>query len=433
MKDTFFKSTIILIIGGALIKILGMIIKILMNRIVGIETMSLYMLIFPTFSLFMTISQLGLPTAITKLVSEEKYNNKKLIFSIIPVSLFFNLTLMLIIILLAPLIAYFLNDQRVIIPIMSISIVLPFDSLSSILRGYFLGKQKMLPHIISLLFEQITRLLILLLLIPKLINKGIIYTTSILIGMNMVSEFISIIVLVLFIKNKEINLKDIKIINKDIKKILNIALPTTASRLIGSISYFLEPIIITTCLLNVGFDKKYVIEEYGIIEGFVLPLLLMPSFLTNALSGAIIPDISKKHIKKDLKGIKRRIRQVLSLSLIIGIIYTLIVFNKPDKLLMFLYKTEKGKNYIKFLCPFFILYYIESSLEGILQAVNKSKSIMINNLIGTILKLTTIFVLSYLKIGLYNLIIGIIINIFVITFLHIKQIKKELSSSYQAF
>ena len=80
MKDTFFKSTLILLIGGALTKILGMIIKIIMTRIVGIEGIALYMLVFPTFSLLMTLSQLGLPTAISKVISEDTHNNKSVIF-----------------------------------------------------------------------------------------------------------------------------------------------------------------------------------------------------------------------------------------------------------------------------------------------------------------------------------------------------------------
>ena len=80
-KGTFFKATLILILGGAITKALGMFIKIIMTRIVGIEGISLYMLIFPTFALFMTISQLGFPVAISKLVAEERYSSKKLIFS----------------------------------------------------------------------------------------------------------------------------------------------------------------------------------------------------------------------------------------------------------------------------------------------------------------------------------------------------------------
>ena len=241
MKDTFFKSTIILLIGGFLTKILGMIIKIIMTRIVGIDGISLYMLVFPTFSLFMTIAQLGLPTAISKTVSEDTHNNKNLIISIIPISILFNLILIIIIILISPLLSLLLNDQRTYLPILSIIIVLPFDSLSNILRGYFFGKQKMLPHILSLLTEQIIRLLLILFFIPNILYKGIIVTVSFLIGINLISEFISILVLLLFIKDKRIRRKDLIPNKNDIKSVFSIAVPTTTSRLIGSISYFFEP------------------------------------------------------------------------------------------------------------------------------------------------------------------------------------------------
>ena len=134
MKDTFFKSTIILLAGGLLTKILGMIIKIIMTRIVGIDGISLYMLVFPTFSLFMTISQLGLPTAISKIVSEETHNNKNIVLSIIPITIIFNIILTLVIIIISPLLSSILNDNRTYLPILSIIIVIPIDSLSNILR-----------------------------------------------------------------------------------------------------------------------------------------------------------------------------------------------------------------------------------------------------------------------------------------------------------
>jgi len=86
MKNTFVRSTFILLIGGFFTKILGMIIKIVTNRLVGTETLGLYMLITPTFMLLITIAQLGFPIAISKLVAEDKNNNKNLVLSIIPFS-----------------------------------------------------------------------------------------------------------------------------------------------------------------------------------------------------------------------------------------------------------------------------------------------------------------------------------------------------------
>ena len=90
MKEKFIKSTIILIIGGLLTKILGMVIRIVTTRIIGLEGIGLYMLVMPTYGLFITIATLSLPIAISKLVSENTRNNKNVVLGIIPIALLFN-------------------------------------------------------------------------------------------------------------------------------------------------------------------------------------------------------------------------------------------------------------------------------------------------------------------------------------------------------
>ena len=71
MKEKFMKSVIILLIGGLLTKLLGMLIKIIMSRLIGTEGLGLYMMVLPTFSLFIGIGHFGLPTALSKLVAEK--------------------------------------------------------------------------------------------------------------------------------------------------------------------------------------------------------------------------------------------------------------------------------------------------------------------------------------------------------------------------
>ena len=72
MKEKFINSVIVLLIGGLLTKLLGMFIKIMMSRLIGTEGLGLYMMVLPTFSLFIGIGQFGLPTALSKLVAEKE-------------------------------------------------------------------------------------------------------------------------------------------------------------------------------------------------------------------------------------------------------------------------------------------------------------------------------------------------------------------------
>ena len=97
MKNKFIKSTIILIIGGLITKVLGMIIKIVLTRTIGTEGISEYMLVLPTFNLFITLCNLGVPIAITKLISEKKNSSKRIVIPTTIIVLLYDLILIFII------------------------------------------------------------------------------------------------------------------------------------------------------------------------------------------------------------------------------------------------------------------------------------------------------------------------------------------------
>lgn len=431
MKEKFIKSTIILLIGGGLTKILGMVIKIVTTRLIGNEGIGLYMLIIPTFSLFAAIASLGLPISISKLVSEDKHNNKKLVLSLIPLIIIFNFILMIIIFFLAPTLSkVLLNESKAFVPILSIGLVLPFISISSILRGYFFGKEKMFPHTFSNIFEQIIRLIILFLITPSLLKYGIEVAVTGIVLVNIVSELASILVLFFFLpKNFKISKDDFIPDRKDVKEVLNISIPTTSSRLLGNFAYFLEPIIITFVLLKIGYDNSFIINEYGIISGYALPLLLIPSFFTGAISQALLPIISKSYSNNNISGTKKAIVGAIFLSFVIGLVINIFIFIYPNQLLKLVFNTTLGANYIKILAPFFLLLYIQSPLVTALQALNKAKFSMFSTTVGIIVKLGLLFGLSFLHIGLYPLVIGNIASILITTILDLHIVRKVLKKT----
>ena len=430
-KEKFIHSTIILIIGGFITNILGMVIKVINTRLIGLEGISLYMLIFPTFSLFMSLSQFSLPTSVSKLVSEDKYNNKNLVFSSIPIILIFDLILIAIILLSASFISInLLKDSRCYLPILCISCVLPFEAMSNMLRGYFFGKQKMLPHVISHIIEQIVRLVLTIMLVPTLIKIDLVYAVSFLILVNMISEFTSIIILLIFMpKHIKITHQDIKPQRNNIKNILSISIPNTNTRLIGNIGYFLEPILLTSGMLAAGYDISYITLEYGIVAGYSMPLLLLPGFFTGAISNSLLPVISKANTLKQYSYIKRKLKQAILISLMIGIPITFILFLFPDFFLKLFYGTTHGGIYLRYLAIPFLFYYIELPLAATMQAMDMSKNVMIDNMIGIILKTVLLYFLSLLHIGIYGFIIASSINIILVATSHYFHVKKKLRSA----
>lgn len=429
-KSKFIKSTIILLIGGFLTKILGMLIKIITTRIIGTKMIGMYMLIMPTFNLFITLSQMGFPIAVSKIVSEDKSENKKVLSSTIFISLIITFLLMIIVIFLAPTICKFLHNDKLYYPIMSIGFTLPFISLSGIIRGYFFGKERMIPHVVSNTFEQVIRIILNILVLPYLTKLGSVFAVTFLVLSNVVSETISILILYFFLPKKIHITKDmIKPSIPIVKDVLNISIPTTSSRIIGTIGYFFEPIVLSTFLILNGYTNEYITYEYGIITGYVTPLLMLPSFFSMAISQATLPVISNAYANNKIEYVKEKVKQSIFLSLAIGIIFTIIIMIYPEFFMKLIYNTHEGVNYVRLIAPFFLFYYVQVPLVSILQALNKAKEAMMSTLIGIIIKTLLIIGLSYLKIGLYPLLIATIVNMIYVTVFNYIKVKKILKKN----
>lgn len=424
-KNLFIKSTLILILSGFLTKILGFIIKVIYTRIIGEYGISLYSIAVPTYSLLLTIATLAIPISISKLVSENKGRSIRILTSAAFLIISINLVLVFVIFLTKDFLAVNLLKEPKASPIiMAFALTLPFVSISSVLKGYFAGKQNMVPHATSNIIEQIVRLIIILVVLPILKRKSDMLAILGLILLTIISEISSIIVFLFFLP-KKINFNTKILPSKKITKdILDISIPTVSGRIIGNIGYFFEPIILTNLLLFSGYNNSYILSEYGAYNAYSLALLTMPSFFIGAIATSLLPEISKFNGNNNLKMVKRRIHQSIIFSLIIGIFFSLLIFIFRDKLLFSLYNTTKGSDYIKVLAPFFVLFYLEGVLTSSLQALGYAKVTMNITLYGVIIKLFIMAILSLCHIGIYSLVIAEIINIFFVVFFNFKHLKK---------
>lgn len=417
MINKFFKSTLILLIGGFITKLFSTLIKISISRLIGSKGLSMYMLVLPTLNLVISLSQFGIPIAISKLVSENTKNNKKLVFSIIPIIVITNITLIIIINLFAPFISTkLLHNKDLYISLVATSCVIPFTTISNICRAYFFGKEKMFPHVISNITEDLVRFILTIVFIPKILKISLKYTVCFIVLSNVISELASTLVLIFFLpKNTRIKKSDL-IPNKIyMKETLKIGVPNTAGRLIGSIGYFLEPIILTTFLLKNGYTHSFITHEYGVLSGYVMPIILLPSFFTLAISQALLPIISREYAKNNMKIVKKRIKQALVLTLILGISINIFLLIESKLVLNIIYKTNEGISYLRFLAPITILQYLQSPLSYSLEAIGKSKDNLKSSIISAVSRTVFLIILSNFRIGIYSLIISISINIVLTT------------------
>ena len=153
---------------------------------------------------------------------------------------------------------------------------------------------------------------------------------------------------------------------------------------------------------------------------------MMPNFLSGAISSALLPVISKSYANKKYKETKRKLILACKLSLLIGIICTIILFIFPEECLKLLFNTTLGANYLQITSIIFLISYILNPLSSCMQAMDKSKQLMKINIIGVIIKTSLLFILTYLDINMWPLIIACGVQYIYITIRIINVIRKNL-------
>lgn len=439
----FLRGTIILLVAGLVTRVLGFINRIVIARFIGEEGVGLYMMAFPTLMLVITITQLGLPVAISKSVAEaEAKGDFKKIKKILVVSLATTFSLSLLftpaLFLLAPYLSETLfTDSRTKLPLLAIAPIVPIVAISSVIRGYFQGRQNMKPAAYSQVLEQIVRITLIAVLTKMFLPYGIEFAAAGAMLASVLGELISLGYLFTTFKMKKkfpVRKKFFKQVRdgkETFFELMSIGLPTMGSRMIGSVSWFFEPIVVSHSLALAGVTAVLATKQYGSLTGFAMPLLMLPSFITYALSTSLVPAISEANSQNDKALIENRLQQALRFVFLTGGLAVVIIYILAEPLMQIMYGSTSGAIFIKLMAPFFLFHYYQGPLQATLQALDLARAAMINSLIGSIVKLLVIFALaSQPNFGINGAALGIIVGIVLVTMLHFATVLKRIPFTF---
>ena len=160
--NSFMKNVVILICSQFLIKVLGLIYKLVITNIEGFGDTGLgyYSAGYQIYSLLLTLSSIGIPSVISKLVSERiAIGDTKGAQRIFKVAFKFFTTLGLVLSIGLFLGADFIATNILNVPDVAyvmkvLSPAIFFVAMSAVFRGYFSGQQDMKPTSVSQTLEQ---------------------------------------------------------------------------------------------------------------------------------------------------------------------------------------------------------------------------------------------------------------------------------------
>ncbi|NOU96058.1 stage V sporulation protein B [Paenibacillus sp. LMG 31456] len=447
-KQSFIKGTLILLAAGVINRILGFIPRMALPRIIGPEGVGLYQMGYPFMIVILTIITGGIPIAVAKLVAAaETEGNESRVRRIFRLAMAFSFTLSLFFTLISFLGAHWissnlLTDSRVYYTFICMTPIVLFVGVGSVIRGYFQGKQNMIPTAVSQVVETLIRIITVLSLAYVMLPYGIEYAAAGAMTGVMIGEVGALLVLYLHFRHDRKKMPHSPIAKigsapivgrwANLKQLLKLAMPITGSKLVGSFSYFLESILIIQSLAVAGIATSLATSQYGALQGMIIPILLLPSALTYSLSVSLIPSLSEAAARGDMKTIHMRLHQSLKLALVTGAPFAMIMLVLAEPLCYYLYGQSQIASMLKMMAPVAMFIYFQAPLQATLQALDRPGSALVNTLIGSLAKLALIYLLATKpEFGILGAVMAININIMLVTALHWHSVVKLLQFRMQ--
>ncbi|GAB2672675.1 stage V sporulation protein B [Paenibacillus thermoaerophilus] len=459
IKQSFIKGTMILLVAGIVNRILGFVPRIWLPRVIGAEGMGLYQMGYPFLIVLLAMITGGIPLAVAKLVAEaDSAGDERRVRRILRVSLTLSMGLGLSFMTASLFLSRWLTDklftdERVYMTFLAMSPILVLVSVSAVYRGYFQGRRNMIPTAVSQLTETVFRIGGQLILASALLPYGVEYAAAGAMAGVVIGEIGGMLALLRsYARTKAAYaalpasqradgeesghagtapaVKEPSRTESVWSRLIRIALPVTGGRIAGSASYFLESIAIVQSLAIAGVATSAATAQYGMLQGMVIPLLLMPTALTYSLSVSLVPSLSEAAARGDMRTIHKRLHQSMRLALVSGAPFAVILFVLAEPLCYFLYQNADAGHMLRMMSPVALLLYLQSPLQAALQALDRPGTALINTLIGAVVKLALIYELaSRPDWGIYGAITAICVNIAFVTLLHWGSVARLLRFS----
>lgn len=445
-KDGFMKGVLALMFSQVLIKILGLISKIFLTNKEGFGDVGngIYGSGYQIYAMLLTISSIGVPNAISKLISEkvavDDYKGAHRIFRIALVTFgLIGLTGTLILFFGAGAIANAIEVPEAILSLQVLSPSITFVTVASVLRGYFNGLDKVSVTAKSQSLEQVFKTLITILAV-EFIGMGTgLDTTLMAAGANLattLSVTLSFLYILMYYRSfRKIVMPKIKEttnykydkVKRIVKNILIVSIPITLSAIMSTLSKVVD-IVTVVKGLKTFLPDTVAKAQYGILSGKVDTLATLPLSFNIAFATALVPSVAGLLAKGDSKTAGKRISLSLLITMIIGLPCTfgMMVFAQPILNLLFPNAPDGG-----FLLQIFSLTIIFAVLmqttNGALQGLGRIMVPAITSFIGVMLKLIlNLILVPNPNFGVNGAAIASVVNNFFAFFLSFIVLRKTI-------
>lgn len=456
----------ILAIASLLVRIIGLIYRIPMRRIIGLEGTGLYNYSFEVYNIALILSSYSLPLAVSRLVAvrrakKEHRNSYRLFLCALAFAVIAGLLTTIIVFAGADYIADLVfKSPNVALPLRVLSPTILIFAVMGVFRGFYQGKNTMIPTAISQVLEQIVNAIVSIVASYVLIKN---YSANINVAAygaagGTLGTFTGaciglIFLLFVFIIYKPVLKKQVRSDNsgntESYKTIFKILVATIAPIILSQTVYQVSGLIDGALFGNVLNTKKVTVFDsevlevlpgqpytsthrdklWGIYSGEYRLLTNVPVAIATAIGTAMVTTLSADHVKGYYDLIRQKIKTAIKFNMIIAIpsAVGMSVLAMPINILLF-NDSYRLSAHILLLGSASIIFFAHSTITtSILQGIGKLKIPVIHSAISLGIHVILVYLLlKFTGLSTYVLVIGNVTFPLVVSILNWLSIEKYL-------
>ncbi len=404
-----------LAVSSVILQLLGFLYRILLGRLAGAQVVAVHGLVLSAYNVVLSCTLTGIAFSVSRIAAKyEAIGSARSIPRLISISLTLFLSLFSLLALPFGLFREWFSEVILGDPDTCKALILLIPCLlltgfENVHKAYFYGISCTAAPMISEIMEMLLRIgavLVLFFLFPGLDVSSC--AALIVFGM-VVSEIVSATFLtgVYRVHRRSLTGRDDVPRRVILSDLASMALPVSLSTLISRILSAANTVLIPRTLVHSGLSMEDAMEQFGILSGMTLPMLMLPCAILSPLVTVLTPRFTAAHSLNHPQEIRRKAAKALHVTGLLGIPSLTVLLCFGEYLTQLLYHTPRAAAHLLPLSGIALLsfYYVicESILEGIGQQKRSAILAVGANSFGVCL---TVFVGGVLRLGIWGYLCG---------------------------
>jgi len=420
MLRTLIQQTALLSASHFLVRGMGFFLRIWLSRSLGAQTMGLVELAQSAQMLLISPVVSGLPSAVSRMcAAADPPRRARIVRTGSVLALLLSLPAAALAFLFREELALWLGDIRTLPALIVYLPCIPVLALSCVLNGYFYGSGRPSAPALSEIIEQFIRLLTCMYLVSALRAWPLMLRAAVPAAAALTAETLSLLFM-LFLAFRALFFAPAQGSRRSITaEMLALALPLTGMRLVASLMRTVNTTLIPLRLQASGLTQMQGLAQLGMLNGMIMPVLMIPSFITCSLCMVCSPEITRRQAQG--KPLRRLIIRILGAALLVGFAAMAAVFLFAPVIAHTLFRQADLLPLLRRCCALIPVMALVQVSGGLINSLGlQSRSLGVSLASGFLSVLLVYGLAAQPKLRLYGAILAIAAGQLLTLFLHLR-------------